>query len=473
MNDDQQNKSLPNSDLPPVISTDVPPPTPVSGVTSMQTESPAPAPPPPAYPKPDAGNNENNPPLNISSDYTQGSGNKPKGKIIAAIAALVLLLAGIGAGIFLLNRNLDIREKAANGVSDFNHCAAFDGYRRTADDEVTNIVCEGWNKDKTDCASDQINPYYFNICRNTGANTSDEKHCANFDGKRQIQGKTTNISCTDWDKNDKRCEADQENPYYFASCTTVTSPTPTPSPASGGGGGGESSQTPSATISSITPANPTANNDIVVNFTVGGNTNFVNLWVGVVGQITGAKDTWGSDVQQVETSSPAGTVYHLTLSKNHPSRTTVKTGTQVVGVLPYHCVRKAGSGEWDCNSKGSPVSQTITIGSGGTLGDTRCTELQVLRGGTVITGAHIEPGETITFRAYCYSAENEIYDKFRFTIAKYTGITVQNDATATRAPEKDAGDKKFYTASQTFTVEAAQYTVKVWGHTASKGWKGK
>lgn len=446
----------------------------------------------------------------ISSPPFAPQSKKPKGKLIAAVAAIVLLVIGAGAGIFALNRNTELREKAANGVSDFNHCAAFDGQRRTADDKVTNIACEGWVQDNKSCESDQVNPYYFNTCRNTGANTSDAAHCARFDGKRQIQGKETNIVCEGWDQNNKSCAADQENPYYFASCKTVSTPTPTPtaSPASGGGQGASSSDHCAGTdgkrkvggvVTNITCENKVASNtscqsdsENPVYYSLCKNTgenpsdfNHCARFDGkrqIQGVVTNIVcEGWVQDNKScvADQENP----YYFNLCKN--------TGQNPSDAA--HCADFAGkrmiqgkaSGitctGWQQTNKSCIADQENPYyfqtcsgtAAGGAPGDSRCTELQILKGGTVVAASQIEPGDTITLRAYCYSAENETFDKFHFIVSKYQGATTTNDTTATRATDKDQGNKKFYSASHPFTTEAAQYTAQVWGHTVSKGWKGK
>lgn len=188
----------------------------------------------------------------------------------------------------------------------------------------------------------------------TAGGTADAGHCANNNYTRMItSSRESSVRCSEWESGkDNLCASvDNLNAHFYKTCTAGTA---------------------GAEIVSILPLNPGINDPITITFKPKGDTNYVNLWVGSVGSTTGAKDDWGGVVVQAGNdrdrgdNSPTtqGLQDSLVLLPTHPSRQG-KSGTQVIGILPYYSFRKDTTGEFDSSTKGQPVSQTITIGNGG------------------------------------------------------------------------------------------------------------
>ncbi|TSC90230.1 MAG: hypothetical protein G01um10145_334 [Microgenomates group bacterium Gr01-1014_5] len=123
-----------------------------------------------------------------------GSSNKTK--LYGAIAAIILLVVAIPAGIFLIGRNQDVREKAAGG--DPLHCGASDSTQRNQGLVVGN--CTGWRETNNSCAADLENPYYYDSCTPAThpdgcARVSDTVQCMDETQKQEARNIGFNAVC--------------------------------------------------------------------------------------------------------------------------------------------------------------------------------------------------------------------------------------------------------------------------------------
>jgi len=117
-------------------------------------------------------------------------------KIYGIIAAVILLVVAIPAGIFLTSRNQDFREKAAGG--DPLHCGASDSTQRNQGLIVGN--CTGWRETNNSCAADLENPYYYDSCTPAThpdgcARVSDTVQCLDETQKQEARNIGKNAVC--------------------------------------------------------------------------------------------------------------------------------------------------------------------------------------------------------------------------------------------------------------------------------------
>ena len=117
-------------------------------------------------------------------------------KIYGIIAAVILLVVAIPAGIFLTSRNQDFREKAAGG--DPLHCGASDSTQRNQGLIVGN--CTGWRETNNSCAADLENPYYYDSCTPAThpdgcARPDDTVQCLSSDQQKEMRNRGLNAAC--------------------------------------------------------------------------------------------------------------------------------------------------------------------------------------------------------------------------------------------------------------------------------------
>jgi hypothetical protein len=238
------------------------------------------------------------------------------------------------------------------GNSDAAHCAGSD-YKRRINGADTGIMCQGWVSGNTSCQTDQENPYYYNSCSGPAAPTaiprgnSDAAHCAGADYKRRINGVETGIVCQGWRSSNNSCSQDLENPYYYDSCGGGTSPTqPASSPTVGASPTAGSPTQPAATQC---PAG-TVGNPECIGYAIAGNKNATcyNAARQPIADVcaTGC----GTCTYTATTPPPGATTLALDLAMPNQGNTNPNTKTRNITVCLY--------GQSADPSQGDPVTCT-------------------------------------------------------------------------------------------------------------------
>lgn len=170
----QTDQNSPVTPITPPVEESIPvssPPTPISVPEVITSEQPININVPQTS-EPEAQQQTPNPEQAAQSIIGDSEPKKKKGKLIAAIAGVVLLLVSIPLGIFLINQNQEIRNKAAG--SDPNHCGNSEAKR--AENGQTVGTCSGWQKDNKSCEGDAVNFYYYDSCAVTAPQAPTASH---------------------------------------------------------------------------------------------------------------------------------------------------------------------------------------------------------------------------------------------------------------------------------------------------------
>ena len=126
---------------------------------------------------------------------------------------------------------------------------------------------------------------------------------------------------------------------------------------------------------------------------------------------------------------------------------------------------------------GAPAADPAAAPAPGTTGDARCTVIEIARGGSEINPSSAKLGETLAGTVFCYTTDSaDNFDKIRYTITtpNPANPTITQDVVAQREQSRDTGNKRFFVGKFTFKTDiAGSYTIKGWGHTPKKAWKGK
>lgn len=513
--DPTQQKTDPNtqSSDQPRGSSGVNPPQNTNIVPDVEDTNPPPAPIPesftttvsePTNSQPEATDQTRTPQDSIVPPSDEGA-KKPKMKIAAAIVGIVLLVSSVVAGVVLVQKNQEVREKAAG--SDAAHCANADGNRVEGGQTVG--VCTGWQQSNNSCSGDSVNSYYFDSCVSPlgCANPGAEVQCLDATQKLEERNRGKNGVC-------------YVNGNPAESILVAESRCGTAGPAGGTTGATTSCST------TVTPTQINKGQSVSVTLTTGraptnGEQHVINWGTGD-SEIVHSPNAGATTYTQTKTYNTAGT-YIITGSLDSPL-TTPAYNTMCTGDLanrrkqlvvqdpagapipaPQACaggVTACGnanygqlgtcSGTWTypansnwnnwCQANAGEVKAycyTCTPPAGAE--DVRCNLIELVNAtGNVIlqneggVAPAIKTGDPLKARVSCYTTDaTDNFDKIKVTIASPAGSQTL-EKVATRAQDRDRTNMHYFSAIFDLTLNTVgNYTVKAWGHTPKKAWKGK
>ena len=433
-------------------------------------------------------------------------------KIYGIIAAVILLVVAIPAGIFLTSRNQDFREKAAGG--DPLHCGASDSTQRNQGLIVGN--CTGWRETNNSCAADLENPYYYDSCtpathpdgcarvsdtvqcldetqkqeaRNIGKNAvcyaganpaesilisvnrcgapyvptttthpdgcarpDDTVQCLSSDQQKEMRNRGLNAACYTKTGNPAESVKISENrcPLYKHpdSCT----------------GYGDTVQCLDETQKQearnigfnavcYTPENKPAESILI------------------------SVNRCGAPYVPTTTTHPDGcarvsdTVQCMDETQKQEARNIGKNAVCYAGANPAESILIS------VNRCGAPYVPPTTAGANTTL----CSTIELIKANSIVFESSpgnnqpvINTGENFQVRVMCTSTDPaDNFDKIQVKITTPSGASTQEKA-AVRFQERDRGaSRAFFAIFDLTTSSSGNYNIKAWGHTPIKGWKGK
>lgn len=133
------------------------------------------------------------------------------------IPVVILLLAGVIAGVYLVQQTQIFKPKATGEklwLIDENSSPL------TPSGDVFEVQSQQIRL-KIDQPNWESAPQSFlpNLITPALAQQSDANHCAASDGKRYSGGQPAGINCSGWVSTNNSCNSDLENPYYYTSCS--------------------------------------------------------------------------------------------------------------------------------------------------------------------------------------------------------------------------------------------------------------
>lgn len=400
------------------------------------------------------------------------SGGNSKFKVAGAIIGILLLVSSVVAGVTLVGKNQEVREKAAGG--DPAHCGASDSTQRDQARIVGN--CTGWRQANNSCAADQENPYYYDSCIATVASPSpslspspsaspvatthpdgcprlnDVVKCLDETQKRETRNLNMNAVCY-------TTVSGVERPME----SILVSNTRCGAPYSPAGSN-------MLSISSVTPNPVTYGQPVKFKATFSGPNAakiHVRIWPndapGVTAMDGGKITASGQEITFDTSRFPIGTTTaRVRFQLQNSSDADIKPDVAQDVTLTINTV--AG---------GSPPP----AGANATL----CTTIELIKNNSIVfesSPGNIAPiinqGESFQVRVMCTTTDSaDNFDKIQVKITTPSGASTQEKA-ARRFQERDRGSSRaFFAIFDLTTTSAGNYNIKAWGHTPTKGWKGK
>ena len=373
-------------------------------------------------------------------------------KIYGIIAAVILLVVAIPAGIFLTSRNQDFREKAAGG--DPLHCGASDSTQRNQGLIVGN--CTGWRETNNSCAADLENPYYYDSCTPAThpdgcARPDDTVQCLSSDQQKEMRNRGLNAACYTKTGNPAESVKISENrcPLYKHpdSCT----------------GYGD-------TVQCLDETQKQEARNIGKNAVCYAGANPAE-------SILISVNRCGAPYVPTTTTHPDGcarvsdTVQCLDETQKQEARNIGKNAVCYAGANPAESILIS------VNRCGAPYVPPTTAGANTTL----CSTIELIKANSIVFESSpgnnqpvINTGENFQVRVMCTSTDPaDNFDKIQVKITTPSGASTQEKA-AVRFQERDRGaSRAFFAIFDLTTSSSGNYNIKAWGHTPIKGWKGK
>jgi len=373
-------------------------------------------------------------------------------KIYGIIAAVILLVVAIPAGIFLTSRNQDFREKAAGG--DPLHCGASDSTQRNQGLIVGN--CTGWRETNNSCAADLENPYYYDSCTPAThpdgcARVSDTVQCLDETQKQEARNIGKNAVCYAGANpaesiliSVNRCGA----PYVP---TTTTHP--------------DGCARPDDTVQCLSSDQQKEMRNRGLNaacYTKTGNP---------AESVKISENRCPLYKHPDSCTGYGDTVQCLDETQKQEARNIGKNAVCYAGANPAESILIS------VNRCGAPYVPPTTAGANTTL----CSTIELIKANSIVFESSpgnnqpvINTGENFQVRVMCTSTDPaDNFDKIQVKITTPSGASTQEKA-AVRFQERDRGaSRAFFAIFDLTTSSSGNYNIKAWGHTPIKGWKGR